>query len=253
MSKVVSIQLEWKYSPETYLEEPILIEFEGGELEIQDGVAVAVIEPELFPADESIREELTKKIESRLHAVQIMTHQDFELSKPSRTDVREDGKKNHFLEVESCVMTMSVGTVDIVVHDKDGNVVSDTKKERLDKQVTFASLVEKHRENDATLDQILTSYQQSIKDPENEFVHLYEIRDALSNKFGSKIKAIKALGITNSEWAEIGRLANTLPLKQGRHRGQSVGALRNAELAELEMGRKSVVHLINKYLEFLEA
>jgi len=32
MSKVVTVQLEWKYSPETYLEEPISISFEGGDL-----------------------------------------------------------------------------------------------------------------------------------------------------------------------------------------------------------------------------
>jgi len=245
--------LEWKYSPETYLEEPILIEFEGGGLEIKGGVAIAVIVPEVFHADESIREKLTAKIESRLHAVQIMTHKDFELSKPSRTDIREDGKKNHFLEVESCVMSMSVGTVDIVVHDKNGNVVSDSKRERIDKQHAFAALVDKHREHDATLDQMLKSYQQSVKDPKDELVHLYEIRDALSNKFGSKEGAIKALGITKGEWDEIGKLANTLPLKQGRHRGQSVGALREAEPVELEMARKSVVHLIDKYLKSLEA
>lgn len=252
MSKVVSVQLEWRYSPETYLEEPILIEFEGGQLEVKDGIAVATIDPGVFHADDSIREELTKKIESRLYAVQIMTHKDFELSKSSRTDMREDGKKNHFLEVESCVMTMSVGTVDLVVHDKDGNIVSDSKRERLDKQNTFASLVDKHRAHDVTLDYMLKSYQQSVKDPKNELVHLYEIRDALSKKFGSKGNAIKALGITNVEWDEIGKLANTLPLKQGRHRGQSAGSLRDAESVELEMARKLVVHLIDKYLGFLD-
>ena len=252
MSKVVSVQLEWKYSPETYLEEPISISFEGGDLEIKDGVAIAIIDPEIYHADSLIREELSRQIESRLHAVQIMTHKDFELSKPSRTDIREDGKKNHFLEVESCVMTMSVGTVDLVVKDKDGNIVSDTKRERLDKQKRFASLVDKHRHSDATLDQMLKSYQKSVKDPDDELVHLYEVRDSLSERFGSKKNAIQKIGITNAEWDEIGKLANTLPLKQGRHRGKAVGALRNAETAELEKARKSVAYLIEKYLEYLE-
>lgn len=252
MSKVVSVQLEWKYSPETYLEEPILIELEGGRLEIKDGVALAIIDPEIFHADDSIREELTKKVESRLHAVQIMTHKDFELSKPCRTDIREDGRKNLFLEVDSCVITMSVGSVDLIVKDKAGNIVSDTKRDRLDEQNNFAALIDKHRANDVTLDQMLKSYQQSVRDPGNELVHLYEIRDALSKRFGSKSKAIAALGITNGEWDEIGKLANTMPLKQGRHRGQAAGSLRDAESAELEMARKSAAHLVKKYLEFLE-
>jgi len=168
MSKIILVQLKWTYSPETYLEEPILIEFEGGDLEIKDGVAVAAINPVVFHSDESIRDNLTKKIESRLHAVQIMTHREFVLSKPSRTDIREDGKNNYYLEIESCAMPMRFGTVDMIVHDKDGNVVSDTKRERLDKQSTFAFLVEKHKAHDATLDQMLKSYQQSVEDPKNE-------------------------------------------------------------------------------------
>ena len=252
MSKVVTVQLEWKYSPETYLEEPISISFEGADLEIEDGVAIARIDPDLYHTDSSIREDLTRQIESRLHAVQIMTHRDFELSKPSRTDIRENGTKDHFLEVESCVITMSVGTVDLIIKDKDGNVVSDTKKERLDRQKYFASLLDKHRNSDATLDQMLKSYQKSVKDPENELVHLYEIRDSLSERFGSKQSAIRKLGITSNEWDEIGRLANSLPLNQGRHRGKAVGALRDAEIAELEKARKSVACLVEKYLEYLE-
>lgn len=253
MSKVVTVLLEWKYSPETYLEEPIVISLEGAVLEIKDGLAIAKIDPDLYHAGSFIREELTKKIESRFHAVQIMTHKDFELSKPSRTDIREDGRKGHFLEVESCVMTMSVGTVDLIVKDKDGNVVSDTKRERLDKQKHFAALVDKHRNSDATLDQMLTSYQKSVKDPDNELVHLYEIRDSLSERFVSKKSATEELGVTSHEWDEIGELANSLPLKQGRHRGKAVGALRDAEQAELEKARRSVAYLIEKYLEYLDA
>ncbi|HNW02723.1 MAG TPA: hypothetical protein PKH04_11685 [Burkholderiaceae bacterium] len=253
MSKVVAVQLEWKYSPETYLEEPILISFEEGDLEIKDGLAIAKIVPDLYHLNSSLREELTRQIENRLHAVQIMTHKDFELSKPSRTEIREDGSKNYFLEVDSCVMTVSSGTVDLVVKDKDGNAVSDTKRERLDKQKRFANLADKHRKSDATLDQMLKSYQKSVKDPENELVHLYEIRDSLSERFGSKSSAIKKLSITSNEWDEIGKLANNLPLKQGRHRGKAVGALRDAELTELEKARKSVANLIEKYLEHLDA
>ena len=153
----------------------------------------------VYHTDGSIREVLTRLIESRLYAVQIMTHEDFELSKPSRTDIREDGEKNYFLEVESCVMTMTMGTVDLVVKNKDGNIVSDTKKERLDKQNRFASLVDRHRHSDAMLDQMLKSYQKSVKDPDDELVHLYEIRGSLSERFKSKKNAIQKLGITGAE------------------------------------------------------
>ena len=35
--------------------------------------------------------------------------------------------------------------------------------------------------------------------------------------------------------------------------GKAVGALRDAEIAELEKARKSAAYLIEKYLEYLEA
>ena len=50
----------------------------------------------------------------------------------------------------------------------------------------IASLVDKYGNSDVTLDQMLKSYQNSVKDPDNEFVHLYEIRDSLSERFGSR-------------------------------------------------------------------
>lgn len=215
-------------------------------------MATANIDPAVFHADESLKELLTQQIESRFHAVQIMMHKDFELSKPTRIDIREDGKKNYFLEVNSSIQTMSFGTVDIIVRDKDGNVISDSKRDRLDNQKHLASLVDKYRNSDATLDQMLKSYQKAVKDPDDELVHLYEIIDSLSVKFGSKKNAIKKLGITDNEWSEIGKLANALPLKQGRHRGKAAGSLRNAEVAELEKARKSAAYLINKYLEYLD-
>tara|TARA_R110002074_G_C12316229_1_gene646522 strand:- start:43 stop:816 length:774 start_codon:yes stop_codon:yes gene_type:complete len=252
MSKVVSVQLTWKYSPENYLEEPISIELVSGVLEIKDGVALIELAPEVFHADQSISSDLTKKVESRLVAVQIMTHKNFELTTPSRTDIREDGTKNQFVEVKFCSMATSVMSGDVVVKDKSGKIISDTKTERLDKQADFAALVEKHRASDATLDHMLKSYQQSVKDPSNELVHLYEIRDALSEAFGSKKAAIAALDITANQWDEIGKLANSLPLQQGRHRGQAAGVLRSAEPKELEIARKSVSCLVEKYLNFLE-
>lgn len=252
MNKVISTQLEWKYSPEKYLEESISLSFEGGTLEINEGTALAIIDPIVYQANENLRDELTRKIESRLHAVQLMTHKEFGLTKASRTDIREDGTKHHYLEVEPIVLKVTMGTPDIVIKDKNGNIVSDTKRERLNKQEWYASLVDKYRSLDTTLSQMLESYQASVSDPDNELVHLYEIRDSLVNKFSSKKCAVSQLGITTQQWDEIGELANYRPLRQGRHRGKSAGSLRDAEASELERARKSVVYLVEKYLEYLD-
>ena len=252
MSKVVEVHLEWQYTPPNYLEQPIEVSRPGIRLEISNGIAVAHIEPETFENNSSISADLTKVIENRLYAVQVLTHKNFSLGKPSRSDLREDGKRNAFLEVDSCKITISCGPVDFVTTDKDGNIISDTRQERIDKQKWFAEMADRYRDADSTLDHILKSYQKSVIDQEDEFVHLYEIRDALSAKFGGENNAKKKLEITNNEWKVIGELANNRPLKQGRHRGKSVGALRAAAPSELEAARKSAAYLIERYLIFLE-
>jgi len=252
MNQIVSIELEWNYTPPGYFEEPLSLNFDGILLDVDNGIAIAKITPAQFENNECIKEDLNSLLESRFHAVQIFNHKDFELHKPSRTDITEDGRKHHYLEVESIVCMSSLGSLDIVVTDKDGNIVSDTKKERLDKQEKYAEAMSRHRKTDPTLNQMVDSYQMSVKDSANEFVHLYEIRDALTARFNSKKLALKELYITSEQWNEIGMLANALPVKQGRHRGNSSGLLRAASPEELEQARKSIVNLIEKYLDYLE-
>ncbi len=253
MTMIVETRLEWKYSPPTYLEEPITLSFEGGALEIKDGTAIATIDPEKHDTGNSIERELTKKIESRLLAVQITTHKNYELSKPSRIDITDRGERIVHLGPTSFVGTIRFGCVDITIADKNGCIITDTKSERRNKQDRIALLIEKHRQSDDVLRRILMSYKEAVKDPANELVHLYEIRDALSRRFRSKKTAMRKLGIDRLEWNEIGELANARPLKQGRHRGKAVGPLRDAENVELEKARKIVAGWVEKYLEYLEA
>jgi len=252
MSPVVTVKLEWNYTPSDYLEEPINLVYDGITVDLKDGKGIARIAHEKFEQNSSMQEELQDLIESRFHAVQIFNHKIFELSKSSRTDLRADGGKHYYLQVESIVSTCTFGSVDFILKDKDGNIKSDTKRERLEKQSWYAEAMDKHRKTDSTLEQLFSSYQMSVKDPENEFVHLYEVRDALLARFSSKKRALRELNITKNQWDEIGVLANVLPLKQGRHRGKTMGLLRSANSSELEKGRKAVVKLMEKYIEYLE-
>lgn len=253
MCKVITVELKWIYSPDTYFEEPVIISFEGVDLEIKGGIAIAKITSELFQDNNQIQQELTQQIENRLYAVQLMTHQDFELSKPLRTDILENGKINYYLNLESGIFLVDSCMADLIQKkDKDGNIISDTKRDRLDKQNHIASLLDKHRDSDDILDQMLKSFQSSVNDPANEFVHLYEIADMLSAKFESDKKAKEKLKITRDEWNQFKRLANAEPLKQGRHRGKMVGTLRNAEQNELNQARQIALCFIEKYLNYLE-
>jgi hypothetical protein len=92
----------------------------------------------------------------------------------------------------------------------------------------------------------------SVRDPANAFVHLYEIIEALSKHFVNGAGARKALGVSNNKWRRLRQLANDEPLRQGRHRGKSLGALRDATVKELEEARRIARSLVEGYLEYLE-
>ena len=251
MSQVIEIQLEWKYTPKNYLEEAIQIEQAGYVLSIANGIALAKIEPTFYSQNFEIEEHLTSVIKSRLQAIQIMFHKDFILSKPNRRELKKDGTRNLFLRTRIEARSHTPDSVDFVVRDKDGKIVADTKQERLDKQERLAERIGKYQ-TDKTLAQMLKSYRRAVKDPKDELVHLYEIRDALSARFGKDKKAMRTLDINKKDWKIIGNLANNEPLKEGRHRGKSVGILRPAKQTELELARKTAGSFIEKYLLYLE-
>jgi hypothetical protein len=91
-----------------------------------------------------------------------------------------------------------------------------------------------------------------VADPDNELVHLYEIRDALATKFGGEGAVRSALGIRSKEWSSLGQRANSEPLRQGRHRGTKVGGeLRDAVESELKDARGIARNMIEAYLYYL--
>jgi len=77
---------------------------------------------------------------------------------------------------------VSGSTADFRVTDKDGNVIADSKRDRLEKKKSLAELIASHRPKDTLLAALLRSHDAAVHDPNNELVH-YEIRDALHSKF----------------------------------------------------------------------
>ena len=116
----------------------------------------------------------------------------------------------------------------------------------------LADLAEKYRDSDPTTASLLNSYKAAVNDPNNELVHLYEIRDTLSRKFGGKNAACQQINISATQFSRLGLLADKEPLRQGRHRGKNPGALRDATEAELTEARNIARQFVAAYLEYLE-
>jgi hypothetical protein len=248
---IEKIVIEWSFEPKDYFEDDITIEYENYNVEIFLGAASAEIPPQYIDNIDEIINGINQDLESRFLAVQVMTHQRYALSKPSRYDLKKDGSKNIYLQVEDVVCVSSLSG-DIIIRDANGNVISDTKQERIDKKKWFSEASAKFRVKDQTLNQMLKSYSTSVSDPNNELVHLYEIRNAASKKFAGEKNTRSKLAITKKEWSDFGLIANKKPLLQGRHRGNNVGELRQADSSELETARKIASKIVENYMIILE-
>lgn len=247
------VVLEWKFSPPGYFEGPIDINGDDYVMTISNGTVEARIRPEMYYKDQSMRDRLHRALNRRFRVVQLLSHKPYDLSKASMYRLHPDGRKDITIFLEPCVITGSTGALDIIVKDKDGSVISDSKKERMQKKRDWSDRVEKCCPNDSLVDSLLDSYDKAVNDPDNELVHLYEIRDAIAKKFGGKSAARSALRMTGSQWSRLGKLANNEPLKQGRHRGKNPGVLRDAKEWELEEGRDIARNIFEAYLNYLES
>ena len=246
------VVLEWKFSPPDYFEEPIHIKRDDYVMTISNGTVEARIRPELYDKDQSIRDRLHSSLNDRFLGVQLFSHKPYELSKASMYRLHRDGRKDVTIFPEPILITVSMGEPDIIVKDKDENVISDSRQERIQKKQELAELAEKYRQKDPFLASILHSYNEAVNDPDNELVHLYEIRDAIAKHFEGELAAKSVLGISGTQWSRLGKLANDEPLKQGRHRGKNPGVLRDATEGELREARSITRNLVEAYLDYLE-
>jgi hypothetical protein len=152
------------------------------------------------------------------------------------------GHKNVVVEVGSAIMTLTSGSVDFIIQDPAGNVVRDSKAERIAEDTSLLNLLAPKLQLSAPLRNLMASYSKAVADPADEFLHLYEIRDAISHYYGSEHAARQALGIGENKWKRLGLLANVEPLEQSRHRGKHSQGHRPATSQELEEARKLVLN-----------
>jgi hypothetical protein len=246
------VVLEWKFSPRDYFEEVIEISRQDYTMTIADGQVHAKVDSVIYEVNPNMRQAVHDALNARFLGVQLLTHRAYELSRSTTTRVHPDGHRDIFIELEPARMVMSGGTVDFQITDKNGNVIADSKRDRIEKKKSLAELVTSYRATDAVLASLLESYAAAVRDPNNELVHLYEVRDALSVKFGGQNATRAALGISVPQWSRLGHLCNNEPLRQGRHRGKTGGALRDATEGELIEAHGIVRAMIEAYLQYLE-
>lgn len=240
-------RIKWHFKPTDYFEEPFSTEFDGILIEIIEGEIVAQMDLGQYERGPEIRESLASHIEGLFEGARLWSHEDFEISRGAVEKDRPEGGRDLVISPEPGRIKISGKPVDIRITDADGNVVADTRQDRVAAKKRHAELIASTRGSDETMDAMMESYANAVKDPSDELVHLYEIREALKAHYGDDESAIRTIEISKRKWSTLGRLANREPLNQGRHRGRSNSELRDATAGELENARLIAREMIVLY------
>jgi hypothetical protein len=230
-------ELEWIYDPADLFEAPYQHTGVDFDLLVDAGRVVAILSVPQDPVSPDVEERVRAAIESVFLVRQLQIHRKYSLEGP-RTYQHSAGRKNISIRVGSAVAVFTAGHVDLIATDAAGNIVRDSRAERIAEHSSVLDSVAPKLVHSATLRSLFESYSRSVTDPNNELVHLYEIRDALSGHYGSEQSARDALGISKGEWQRLGVLANVEPLEQGRHRGKHPAGRRAATESELNEARQ---------------
>lgn len=249
MSDVAKTVLEWTYEPRNFFEERSALYHPDGSIEIAEGKARGEFDAARFDEGEAFCKSMHGFLESAFLAQQIQAHLPYTLAQPALARVHPDGRRDVSLFVKSAVMVMSVGTVDIIVRDANGNITSDSKAERLGKQAQFRADVGRILPHDIALKRMLQSFRNALENSDNLLIHLYEIRETLSTEFSGEKAAREAVSVSSGDWSKFGRLANEEPLLEGRHRGKH-SDLRKASADEATWALNFGQRLIEGYVHF---
>lgn len=230
-------ELEWSYEPSDFFEAPYRHATGDFELMIEDGRVAATVTIPSDPLPQDLEARIGAFLKNTFLVRKLQVRRQYNLEGP-RIYQYSSSHKNVSISVETAAVLVMAGQADFVLRDAVGNILRDSKAERIAQHSAALAFLASKLEQSPTLRSLFDSYSRSIDDPDDELVHLYEVRDALLRQYGSEQAARNALGISKTEWQWLGFLANVEPLEQGRHRGKHSHGRRPATEAELEEARR---------------
>jgi hypothetical protein len=229
-------EMQFPYSPPDFFEAEYRRQTDEYILVADSGVVRITLCVPSDPIDAELQNRITKEVEALFRIRHLQVHRSVTVESVRVQQHRENGTRVILKGVES-TLKFPGAPLDFIMRDASGAVVSDTRAERIADHTKFIDSMMPKLARSPQLMALLQSYEAAVKNPANELVHLYDIRDALAKYYGGKSKACRKLQIDEAEWDRLGILANTAPLKEGRHRGKH-SELRHASAAELDEARK---------------
>lgn len=246
-----TLLLHWTFEPIDVFEESTELTCENQIFVIDRGAVTVQVPTTTSGAYEELGNQYHQMLDAAFLGAQLCNHRPYNLSRPGIVRITEDGIRHQISIPQAGGLTFGgSAVVDILERAPDGSVLVDTKRDRITARNALALRVAEQFA-DSIVSALVRSYAAAVNDPGNELVHLYEIREALSKRFGGDREARDALGIPAGNWSTLGKLSNYEPLRQGRHRGQHPTQLREATEQELTDARKLARDMVERYLSFL--
>lgn len=242
------VKFEWNYTPKDFLESNYSIDYGESEIQFESGNITLETDESILQQKPYFLTEAEKSINKFLQGISIQSHTTFKLSRKPTQYLKPDGSVDLQVATLEVASVVSIGSkVDVRVTDKDGNVIRDSKIERIEEKQSWGQLVSSVNEENKKLVDIYTN---AINDKKNELIHLYEIRDFVTQKLDGAKKARSILSVSKKDWDLLGDIANNRPIFEGRHRGKHVEQLRRATREELNSARKIAKKILWNYLKY---
>lgn len=210
--QVINVRFEWKFQPTDYFES----EFETtvGNYTINFGCGQISCDAIVDESEiKEKRDELHTIVTLRFLGVQCQSHQPFELQKANVTSKKADGTISAYMFPEPISIGLKMNVADIVLTDSEGNIITDTRQSRIRLKEEFGRLAQLYGATDQLAKSLLYSYNAAVKDPDNELLYLYEIREALATKYGGENGICQLFGISKTEYGDFGKLSNNTDIR----------------------------------------
>jgi hypothetical protein len=248
--------LEWPFNSQGYFQSSMETVIDGRKIIVDNEKIILELKEDDTDDKGLCTKECLDKLDIQINTciklLQLDANKKFELNKYSLYTSFGPNNLNVTVFPDPVYIKLKIGEVDLIITDSLGNEVSDTKKARSTQTLQLIKLYSDRGINDEVLEFMLERYNCSLSDQNIALVALYDIRDALTNKFKKEDIVKKELNISKKVWQRMGEIANELPLHQSRHSGKKLDkSLRNIEEIELNEIRAIAKIMINKYLVYL--
>jgi hypothetical protein len=234
-------ELEWTYSPPQFFP-PGDFTTSAGTVRLAEGKAILMLGAPIDPVPPDVFAGAMRAVNALFLAQSVATRQAYTLAeRPNTIQTADDGSRV-ICAVASSHLRITCHAPDFVLTGPDG-IVRDTKVEREASQTSMLSDLATKIPRSATLADICQSYRRAIENPANEFVYLFEIIDRLKLHYGGREESAIAALDRRSAWKALGKLSNSAPVAQSRHRGSHDSPSLATE-QELQTARAAALELI---------